>query len=383
LNDINTNDINKNDILKKLNKAKESVLLCNHPLVKYDLHKQFFYIRGLSLMMNVDNDIHEAEKDYILGLCHAMELDESKIDSLIEFSENHEEKEVVEIISEISKDDLLKKYFTVDLILLSWKDDKLKDEESKFIDIVLSAFSFSKEEDSFLRDVATAALEKNKDLGTFLYLENKKEYKIFDWLLKKHGVDAECHLKVLHHWDFVTWSFEGGSLFEGDEIAQTPVSNEQLMYFLNTMLRKKYLKKDESSEKFLMGGKQIIDLEHSLIFYEKERFKCDEAEKNKAVTGITTDGALSFVNWVNEFISEYEVDIIKIDGYDVVFDKSCIGKPLHLKEIFFYKYTNQYRYFCGGNFGRKDNNYTRGANVTVDNSTTFRLMKKKLKDVQK
>lgn len=201
--------------------------------------------------------------------------------------------------------------------------------------------------------------------------------------------DAEKHLKVLYHWDFVTWSFENGSLFEGDEIAQTPVSNEQLMYFLNTMLRKKYLKKDESSEKFLMGGKQIIDLEHSLILYEyeKELFNCDEAEKNKAVTGITTDGALSFVNWVNEFISEYEVDILKISGgqYNgyICFNENCIGKPLHLKEIFFNKDKNQYRYFCGGNFGQYENSYTRDAKVTVDKSTTFRLMKKKLKDVQK
>ena len=375
------NDINTNDILKKLNKAKEVKLLCDHPLVKFDLDKKFFYIRGLSLMMNVDNEIHEAEKDYIKGLCHATEISSSDMDKDIKFSENPDENEVIEIISEISKDDLLKKYFTVDLILLSLKDDKLKDEESKFIDIVISAFSFSKEEDSFLRDVATAALEKNKDLGTFLYLENKKEYKIFDWLLKKHGVEAENHLKVLYHWDFVTWSFTNGSLFEGDEIAQTPVSNEQLMYFLNTMLRRKHLKKDESSKKFLMGGKQIIDLEHSLIFYEKEQFNCDEAEKKKAVTGITTEGALSFVNWVNEFISEYEVDILKIGGQytgDICFNENCIGKPLHLKEIFFYKNKNEYRYFCEGNFGKYENNSTRDAKVTVDKITTFRLMKKKL-----
>lgn len=383
------NDINTNDILKKLNKAKESVMLCDHPLVKFDLDKKFVYIRGLSLMMNVDNEIHEAEKDYIKGLCHAMELSSSDMDKSIKFSENPDENEVIEIISEISKDDLLKKYFTIDLILLSLKDDKLKDEESKFIDIVISAFSFSKEEDSFLRDVATAALEKNKDLGIFLYLENKKEYKIFDWLLKKHGVDAERHLKDVYCWDFVTWSFKNGSLFEGDEIAQTPVSNKQLMYFLNTMLRKKYLKKDESLKKFFMGGKQIIDMEHSLILYEyeKELFNCDEAERNKAVTGITTEGALAFVNWVNEFISEYEVDILRISGgqYNgyICFNENCIGKPLYLKEIFYHVNERQYKYFCKGNFGQYENNYTSSASVAVDKSTTFRLMKKKLKDVQK
>ena len=119
-----------NKILNMANRAKDNLNLRKHPLVQQDLEMKIGYLRGVALMMNVDEDIHELEKSYLAALVEAFGLDDSiLVDVLIPFAQNPETEVFTLLMDEIKKRTEIKDFFMVDSILMAKKDGKLHKNE--------------------------------------------------------------------------------------------------------------------------------------------------------------------------------------------------------------------------------------------------------------
>ncbi|ERP30741.1 TerB family tellurite resistance protein [Chitinivibrio alkaliphilus] len=156
------------------NQPEINILAEKHPLLKADLTMKHFYLNGLALLMSVDDEIDEKEKEYISNLIQAFDMGDDIINEMVEFAENPNPDVVKEMLGEINADPLMKKTFVVDCMMLAEKDGTLHENEKKFINTMYETFSFSEDEKSVLKKIAETV--KNKD-------ENKNLCVMIDILL--------------------------------------------------------------------------------------------------------------------------------------------------------------------------------------------------------
>ena len=144
------------NILDMMNEIGETGLLKNHPVANYDHEEKMNYLDGLALLMNVDNEIHKKEKDYLKDLISAANLGSEKLEILINFAKNSDKRRVQEIFSELAKKEDIKKAFIIDALVLAEKDGKIHENEKAFIAMLFKTFDFTNKEESVLRDIAKA-----------------------------------------------------------------------------------------------------------------------------------------------------------------------------------------------------------------------------------
>jgi tellurite resistance protein len=310
------------DILEMIDMIKDSTKLNSHPLIQMDLELKMHYLNGLALLMNVDGEIHEKEKEYLSALINISGMSDDTLKNLLEFCTDPDPELVKEMIQELKKDAKIAKLFLLDLLVLSEKDGHFHDKEKDFISKISEHFSVPMETVSFLENIATALKTKDQVFLLILLIDNIPLYEEVSSFLGAFGMDIKDEFEKLFDFQFERWEFEEKEdnisgeregIIDDNPVSNKPVSNSQFCEFLNYAYYKKTIKKNKNS-KFAQGKDLLIDLDHSDINFDKGGFTCP-SKGEYPVTGITYLGALSFVKWVNDNILEdksYKIDLLTL-----------------------------------------------------------------------
>ncbi|HQM85647.1 MAG TPA: hypothetical protein PLD55_13285, partial [bacterium] len=119
------------DIFEIMKKIEDSAILELHPIVQMDLELKMHYLNGLALMMNVDGEIHEKEKEYLSALINISGMNDNTLKSMLEFCTDPNPELVKEMIQELKKDAKIAKLFLLDLFILAEKDGHFHEKEKQ------------------------------------------------------------------------------------------------------------------------------------------------------------------------------------------------------------------------------------------------------------
>ncbi len=123
--------------------AKESNAFENHAAKELALEEKLLYLQGLALVMNSDGEIHPEETDYLLILIRSLYLDESVIDSCIEFA-NQPDKSTIQSILKCFRRKPIAQLFLFDALMMSYRDGDISEQEKEVIDELAFQFEVAK-----------------------------------------------------------------------------------------------------------------------------------------------------------------------------------------------------------------------------------------------
>lgn len=122
------------DILDVINEAtKEANSFENHAAKDLTLEERLLYLQGLALVMNADGEIHPEEKEYIRILIKSFEMDESILDSFVEFAQRPDKDTVQEFFRTFKRRPIAQ-LFLFDALMMTRRDDSVDDRETAVVD---------------------------------------------------------------------------------------------------------------------------------------------------------------------------------------------------------------------------------------------------------
>lgn len=122
------------DILDVINEAtKEANSFENHAAKDLTLEERLLYLQGLALVMNADGEIHAEEKEYIRILIKSFEMDESILESFVEFAQRPD-KDTVQAFFRTFRRRPIAQLFLFDALMMTRRDDSVDDREKAVVD---------------------------------------------------------------------------------------------------------------------------------------------------------------------------------------------------------------------------------------------------------
>ncbi|HCH0716078.1 TPA: hypothetical protein NKO89_000044 [Vibrio parahaemolyticus] len=122
------------DILDVINEAtKEANSFENHAAKDLTLEERLLYLQGLALVMNADGEIHAEEKEYIRILIKSFEMDESILESFVEFAQ-HPDKDTVQAFFRTFRRRPIAQLFLFDALMMTRRDDSVDEREKSVVD---------------------------------------------------------------------------------------------------------------------------------------------------------------------------------------------------------------------------------------------------------
>ena len=162
--------------MKQVKKGRDEVYskinISNHPVSQESIELKMHYLNGLALMMNVDDDISGIEKDFFVSLIETFELSDSVIADFLKFAEEPENEQIIELLEELSKSDIVKFSFIIDNYIIANRDGKFEKEEEELIVQYFELLNFETDE------IELISRFKEKSLESFKYEEEFKEFQI-------------------------------------------------------------------------------------------------------------------------------------------------------------------------------------------------------------
>ncbi|MBY7663045.1 TerB family tellurite resistance protein [Vibrio atlanticus] len=122
------------DILDVISEAtKEANSFENHAAKDLTLEERLLYLQGLALVMNADGEIHQEEKEYIRILIKSFEMDESILESFVEFAQRPD-KDTVQAFFRTFRRRPIAQLFLFDALMMTRRDDSVDDREKAVVD---------------------------------------------------------------------------------------------------------------------------------------------------------------------------------------------------------------------------------------------------------
>ncbi|EPO5781255.1 TerB family tellurite resistance protein [Vibrio harveyi] len=122
------------DILDVINEAtKEANSFENHAAKDLTLEERLLYLQGLALVMNADGEIHPEEKEYIRILSKSFEMDESILESFVEFAQRPD-KDTVQAFFRTFRRRPIAQLFLFDALMMTRRDDSVDEREKAVVD---------------------------------------------------------------------------------------------------------------------------------------------------------------------------------------------------------------------------------------------------------
>lgn len=122
------------DILDVINEAtKEANSFENHAAKELALEERLLYLQGLALVMNADGEIHPEEKEYIRILIKSFDMDESILESFVDFAEQPD-KDTIQAFFRAFRRRPIAQLFLFDALMMTRRDDKIDEREKAVVD---------------------------------------------------------------------------------------------------------------------------------------------------------------------------------------------------------------------------------------------------------
>ncbi len=156
------------------NKCNNDFLIENHPAKELEFEKRVLYLHGLSLMMNVDGDIHKNEIEFLELLIKAFGIEDT-VDSFVEFATSPD-KTIVDAVINFLKDFEFKKQFILDAVILLKIDNIEHECEKKLLEIFISKADLLLKDNYKLSELINSVMASVDNEKSTLSLLIKKVY---------------------------------------------------------------------------------------------------------------------------------------------------------------------------------------------------------------
>ncbi|MEZ8204626.1 TerB family tellurite resistance protein [Vibrio splendidus] len=168
------------DILDVINEAtKEANSFENHAAKDLTLEECLLYLQGLALVMNADGEIHAEEKEYIRILIKSFEMDESILESFVEFAKRPD-KDTVQAFFRTFRRRPIAQLFLFDALMMTRRDDSVDEREKAVIDKIAEQLEVRKGTYSDIFDLFCHIKNKDWDESALYfssYLLNPEHFK--------------------------------------------------------------------------------------------------------------------------------------------------------------------------------------------------------------
>ncbi len=328
------------DILSTIKEAaKENNAFENHAAKELSLEERLLYLQGLALIMNADGEMHEDEKNYLLILVKSLELDESIIDSCIEFA-NQPDKNIVQSILKYFKRKPIAQLFLFDAFMISVRDGDISVSEKNVIDELASQFEVPKGTYRDIFDFFCHVKNKNWQDSALYFNTYLLSPKFFSHILKYYEVNLNdltqrskeiSKRRILANIkDKIKDGFDNEVLLQSKiSRREATVQNGMLISADMSDVKLKSIKLgyDQLNESLyvelpsLINDNTLIEYYYSLGITEIERYMLEDGSKN--IISSNVDQNKRILNLTTKFTEGSLIDINGIlCGY-----KKYKGKP--------------------------------------------------------
>ncbi len=377
------------DILSLVEDAKkEHLSFEKHPATKLDIEQKTLYLNGLALLMNVDEEMHEKEKEYLTILIRTFDLPDEKLNELIQFAKKPSKKAVLEIFDSFKEKDI-KYVFMFDALMLAHKDENFNPKEQKLIDSYFESLKISPREKEQVKFVYEKIIAQDKEaLFRFFMQKDAIKRELYEYLLEYYGLGSESPkeikkkykkevIKIRNGFNLVTVcnSYSWDKYKDISLLMDSPISNKTFASFLQYMFDTNQIVFEDTLIK-TTDGKTLFDLSKSSIKFNNGVF---ETKKEEPVKRFSINGIFKFVEWINsvsgekfslpEFYkgdSDHSFKYIELDN-NVLFEGELIYEKYTESHLLLNEKRSSRIYF-------EPKEYIKGFNTILD--ATFRLQKK-------
>lgn len=179
------------DILDVINEAtKEANSFENHAAKELTLEERLLYLQGLALVMNADGEIHPEEKEYIRILIKSFDMDESILESFVEFAEQPD-KDTIQAFFRAFRRRPIAQLFLFDALMMTRRDDKIDEREKAVVDKIAEQLEVLKGTYQDIYDLFCHIKNKDWDESALYFSSHLLNPEHFKHLLDYFEVDID------------------------------------------------------------------------------------------------------------------------------------------------------------------------------------------------
>jgi len=183
------------DILDVINEAtKEANSFENHAAKELALEERLLYLQGLALVMNADGEIHPEEKEYIRILIKSFDMDETILESFVEFAEQPD-KDTIQAFFRAFRRRPIAQLFLFDALMMTRRDDKIDEREKAVVDKIAEQLEVLKGTYQDIYDLFCHIKNKDWDESALYFSSHLLNPEHFKHLLDYFEVDFDELLK--------------------------------------------------------------------------------------------------------------------------------------------------------------------------------------------
>ncbi|MDW1627196.1 TerB family tellurite resistance protein [Vibrio sp. Y176] len=179
------------DILDIINEAtKEANSFENHPAKDLSLEERLLYLQGIALVMNADGMIHPEEKEFIRILIKSFEMDESILESVVEFAQCPD-KDTVQAFFRTFRRRPISQLFLFDALVMTRRDENVDERENAVVDKIAEQLEVLKGTYQDIFDLFCHIKNKDWEESSLYFSSHLLNPEYFRHLLDYYEVDFE------------------------------------------------------------------------------------------------------------------------------------------------------------------------------------------------
>ncbi|EGQ9599396.1 hypothetical protein F3R80_23410, partial [Vibrio parahaemolyticus] len=179
------------DILDIINEAtKEANSFENHAAKDLSLEERLLYLQGIALVMNADGMIHPEEKEFIRILIKSFEMDESILESVVEFAQCPD-KDTVQAFFRTFRRRPISQLFLFDALVMTRRDENVAERENAVVDKIAEQLEVLKGTYQDIFDLFCHIKNKDWEESSLYFSSHLLNPEYFRHLLDYYEVDFE------------------------------------------------------------------------------------------------------------------------------------------------------------------------------------------------
>ncbi|EGR1976317.1 TerB family tellurite resistance protein [Vibrio parahaemolyticus O3:K56] len=301
------------DILDIINEAtKEANSFENHAAKDLTLEERLLYLQGLALVMNADGEIHPDEKEYIRILIKSFEMDESILESFVEFAQNPD-KDTVQAFFRTFRRRPIAQLFLFDALMMTRRDDNVDEREKAVVDKIAEQLEVLKGTYQDIFDLFCHIKNKDWEESALYFSSHLLNPEHFRHLLDYYEIDFEDLLgrtkNIRNKRVLEIFKSRVNSLSESNEMKIT-LNNDVVLPIIQSGI-------DRGEVKVFMG---------KIIFPEEKECELSTVgfgylQENKSLYVVNGENISDRI--IISFVSDY-LNVSNVEMFEILFDSDNI-----------------------------------------------------------
>jgi uncharacterized tellurite resistance protein B-like protein len=179
------------DMLSAFTEAtQEADAFESHPMAEHNMEEQLLYLQGLAMVMNVDNDIHETELEYLRILIKSFGLDESITDDCVKFAQAPD-KDSIQAFVRCFRCKPIAQLFLFDALMMTRRDGAVHDKEVVLVNAMAGQLEILKGTQQDIFDLFCHIKNRNWQESALYFSSHLLNPEHFKHLLAYHEIDLD------------------------------------------------------------------------------------------------------------------------------------------------------------------------------------------------